>query len=456
MISAVMQAAKGVFEDSQTEQLFKKRRTAYNRFAYFFSLPEEISFHILSFLDARDMCEVAKSSRNLRRMAQENSVWKRLCEFGNWTVDPEVLRDCFSTSAGFDYKKYFSEKTAMSRKNALSWVQIPKTHGPAPSKRFKHSATSFGKWVIFIGGQETDTKRFNEVIYFDTENNSFSRPALKGDKLPSFSRHTAVLVNGRIFVFGGYDGFGTNYELAVFNPVTFTWTNISRSQVRGEPPFSRTNHAAAAVGSKMYIFGGNNNHEITGRYQVLDDFYCLDTDTLTWTNLTHTVGGVRPTHRSGHTLTSIGNKLYLFGGGVWNEMNGWVEKYNDVHVFDTRTRSWSKPACTGVVDTSTFSISFAVGRFLFVFGGGSKPKHCVTNDIYVLDTTSCVWSHPEFEEAAKPQPRDMGTACLVGPNVYFLGGYAGGAVDYFNKLVIDAKPVFQSRSWVQLQGSASR
>jgi len=454
MISAVMQAAKGVFEDSLNEQFLKKRRTANTRFAYFFSLPEEISFLILSFLDARDMCEVAKSSRDLRRMAQENSVWKSLCDSSNWAATPEVLRESLFEH-GFDYKKYFSEKTVMARKEALSWANTPKSHGPSPSKRFKHTATSFGKWVIFIGGQETDTKRFNEVVYFDTESNTFFRPSLKGDQPPAFSRHTSVLVNGRIFVFGGYDGFGTNYELAVFNPVTFTWTSISRSQVRGEIPYSRTNHAAAAVGSKMYIFGGNNNSETTGRYQVLDDFYCLDTDTLTWTNLTHSVGGIRPTHRSGHTLTSIGNKLYLFGGGVWNETNGWVEKYNDIHMFDTRTNSWSKPSCTGDIDTSTFSISFAVGRFLFVFGGGSKPKHCVTNDIYILDTSSYVWSHPEFEDAAKPQPRDMGTACLVGSAVYFMGGYAGGAVDYFNKLVIEAKPVFQTRSWVQLPGSGA-
>jgi len=387
-------------------------------------------------------------------MAQENLVWKSLCECSSWKPTPEALHEAALVD-GFDYKKYYSERAAVSRKHSLNWTLAPKVHGPAPSKRFKHTATSFGKWVIFIGGQETDTKRFNEVIYFDTENSTFSRPTLRGDQPPAFSRHSAVLVNGRIFIFGGYDGFGTNFELAVFNPVTYTWTNIHRSQVNGEAPNSRTNHAAAAVGNKMYIFGGNNTSESTGRYQVLGDFYCLDTDTLTWTNLTQTAGGTRPSPRSGQTLTTIGHKLYLFGGGVWNENDGWVEKYTDIHIFDTRSSTWSKPTCVGEIETSTFSISFAVGRFLFVFGGGSKPKHCVTNDIYILDTTSCVWTHPDFEDPAKPQPRDMGTACLVGSSVYFMGGYAGGAVDFFNKLTIQAKPVFESKGWVQLPGGAS-
>jgi len=422
------------------------------RSCIFFSFPEEISFHILSFLDASDVCELAKSSHELRRMAQENLVWKRLCKKSGWRVAIEVAREAMRFS-GFDYKKYFSEKHALERKGSLNWA-TPKLQGVAPTKRFKHSATAFGKFVIFIGGQETDTKRFNEVVYFDTESNTFSRPTLKGDQPPNFSRHSATLVNGRIFVFGGFDGFGTNFELAVFNPVTYTWTNISGAQVRGEAPPSRTNHAAATVGNKMYIFGGNNN-SAAGTYQVLDDFYSLDTETLTWTNLTHKIAGERPAHRSGHTLTSIGTKLYLFGGGVWNEANGWVNKYNDIHVFETRTNTWTKPECSGVIDTSTFSISYAVGRFLFVFGGGSKPKQCVTNDLYVLDTSSFTWSAPVFEESTKPQPRDMGTACVVGNNVYFMGGYAGGPVDYFNKLTLEAKPVLDTQTWVPLCGSSA-
>jgi len=414
----------------------------------FFALPVEISFHVLSFLNATDICAVAKSSRSLRQMAQETMIWKDLCKRNGWEIPRETAL------ADFDFKKYFSEKTAIHRRGSLSWNSSPKFNGVAPSKRFKHTATAFGKYIIFIGGQETDTKRFSEVIYFDTTTQSFFRPTVRGDRPPAFSRHSAVLVKGRIFIFGGFDGFATNFELAVFNPATFTWTNVDRSQVRGELPPSRTNHSATAVGNKMYIFGGNNTNQ-AGRYQVLDDFYCLDTDTLTWTNLSQsTRTDSYPASRSGHTLTAIDKKVYLFGGGVWNETDGWVQKYTDTHVFNTETQSWSKPTCTGTVETSTFAISFAVGNFMFIFGGGSKPRHCVTNDLYILDTKSFSWSSPVFEDAEKPPSRDMGTAVAVGSNVYFMGGYAGGAVSYFDKLSLDAKPIFESRSWVEISSGS--
>jgi len=383
--------------------------------------------YIVSFLSAQDMCNVARSSRDMRRFSLENMIWRKLCKKNGWVVARTVVNE---TPTQFDYKRYFSEKTLITKPGSMKWTDQTKASGPAPTKRFKHTATVVGKHMILIGGQETDTKRFNEVVYYDTESKTFSQPTIKGDKVPAFSRHSASLVGSKIYVFGGFDGHGTNFDLSVFDPYARTWTNVPKSQVKGVPPPSRTNHASAAVGKNLYIFGGNNNNE-AGRYQVLEDLCVLNTQTMTW--LKPKCTGDIPCARSGHTLTAIGKKLYLFGGGVWNETEGWVHKFNDIHVLDTDTMNWTKPQCTGTVETSTFPISFAVGRFLFVFGGGSKPLHCVTNDLYCLDTAIFQWSSPSCD-GVKPSPRDMGSAAVIGENVYFMGGYAGGAVDFFDKM----------------------
>lgn len=386
-----------------------------------------MSLHVLSFLSAEDMCAISRTSRDLRRFSNENMLWRKLCKKQGWVVARTVA---MSEPDFFDFKKYYSEKASLSKPGSLKWSEALKPQGTMPSKRFKHTATVVGKHLVFIGGQETDTKRFNDIVYYDTETNTFSQPTIHGDKVPNFSRHTSCLVGSRIYVFGGFDGFGTNFDLAIFDTYSRSWTAVPQTRIRGQSPASRTNHAAAAVGSKMYIFGGNNNNE-AGMYQVLDDLYVLDTHTLAWTR-PHTTGD-RPTARSGHTLTAIGKKLFLFGGGVWNEDDGWVHKFNDLYILDTETMHWTKPTCTGTVETSTFPIAFAIGRYLFIFGGGSKPMHCVTNDLYILDTATFTWSTPSVE-GPRPQPRDMGTACVVGRRVYLMGGYAGGAVDYFDCL----------------------
>jgi N-acetylneuraminic acid mutarotase len=400
-----------------------------NGFFLFMSLPEEMSFHIISFLSANDMCALARTSRDLQRFSTENMLWRKLCKRNGWKVTRTAVHE---SPRAFDYKKYFTEKTLITRPGSLKWGESSKPSGTVPSKRFKHTATVVGGTVIFIGGQETDTKRFNEIIYYDTDNKTFTAPTVKGDKVPNFSRHTSSLVGSKIYVFGGFDGHGTNFDLATFDPYTRTWSNIPKSAQKGSIPPSRTNHASSSVGKNMYMFGGNNNNE-AGQYQVLDDLSMLDTVTMTWSRPNTT--GTAPCARSGHTLTAVGKKLYLFGGGVWNEREGWVHKFNDLYILDTETMHWTKPECQGKIDTSTFPISFAVGRFLFIFGGGSKPLHSVTNDLYILDTATLTWSSPD-SEGTKPQPRDMGTASAVGDSVYFLGGYAGGAVEFFDKMVV--------------------
>jgi len=410
-----------------------------NGFYLFMSLPEEMSMYIISFLSAEDICSLASASRDLKRFTSENMLWKKLCKRSGWRVTSSAVNE---TPRQFDYKKYFTEKTLISKPGCLKWGDQCKTSGTMPSKRFKHSATVVGKTIIFIGGQETDTKRFNEIVYYDTTTKTFTQAAVKGDRVPNFSRHTACLVGSKVHVFGGYDGHGSNFDLATFDPYARSWTNVPKAAQKGTPPSSRTNHAAAAVGKNMYIFGGNNNNE-AGQYQVLDDLTMLDTLTMTWSRPKTT--GTAPCARSGHTLTAIGKKLYLFGGGVWNEREGWVHKFNDLYVLDTETLHWTKPECQGKIDTSTFPISFAVGRFLFVFGGGSKPLHSVTNDLYMLDTATLTWSSPA-SEGTKPQPRDMGTASAVGDSVYFLGGYAGGAVEFFDKMTISCGPTLTTGS----------
>eukprot|EP01132_Coremiostelium_polycephalum_P007547 gene7547-9279_t len=397
------------------------------KFIYMTHFPEEVEFKILSHLSPMDIINFSMTSKHYYRIANDRTLWREYCHLKNW-------KNSFVFDPKFDYKLYFFEKLSLTAPNCAKW-RSPKFYGHAPSKRFKHTATCVGRKIVFIGGQETDTKRFNDIIYFDIDTQTFSSPSIKGDRVPNFSRHTSSLVGDKIYVFGGFDGHGTNFDLAVYHTRSRVWTNIPKTFLRGQSPISRTNHASAVVGSNVYIFGGNNNNEF-GHYQVLGDLHVLNTESMTWSQ--PEVTGDKPCARSGHCLTAIGTKLYLFGGGVWNETNGWIEKFNDIHVFDTERNHWTKPVTKGDVQTSTFAISFNIGRYLFIFGGGSKPRHCVTNEIYALDTESFFWDVPSIEEP-RPPARDMGTACVAGGDVYFMGGYAGNPIDYFNKLKFNFK-----------------
>ncbi len=97
----------------------------------------------------------------------------------------------------------------------------------------------------------------------------------------------------------------------------------------------RTNHTAAAVGTKMYIFAGNTFYDNSVvNSKTYGDFQVLDTETMTWSE--PTVKGKIPSPRSGHQMLSIGKKIFVFGGGLWNDSaRTWSEKYKDMYCFDT-------------------------------------------------------------------------------------------------------------------------
>jgi hypothetical protein len=110
--------------------------------------------------------------------------------------------------------------------------------------------------------------------------------------------------------------------------------------VYGQEPIPRTNHALTAVDTKVYMFGGND----TTKQQVQSalsaqalgtygDFQMFDTETFTWS--TPETKGKGPCPRSGHHMVAVGRKVYLFGGGLWNDkLKVWTEKYSDMYTFD--------------------------------------------------------------------------------------------------------------------------
>ncbi|EFJ21745.1 hypothetical protein SELMODRAFT_52725, partial [Selaginella moellendorffii] len=124
---------------------------------------------------------------------------------------------------------------------------------------------------------------------------------------------------------------------------------------------------------------------------------------------------IRPGKRWGHTLTAVNNgkRLFLFGG------YGKIET-SHVHVFDSVTKSWSKPFLKGTLPAPRDSHTCtAAGSKLFVFGGtdGTTPL----NELYVLDTTTYTWTKPDTSGDI-PAAREGHSAALVGDDLYVFGG----------------------------------
>eukprot|EP00736_Rhodelphis_marinus_P010833 Rmarinus@m.2643 len=166
-------------------------------------------------------------------------------------------------------------------------IRIPKPHTAFPPELLQMSA---GKWNV---GE--------------------SLPSVDG-QVPSACRnlHTATKVRGLLYIFGGRNSanlHGRN-DLYALDTRTMRWRLI-RENWTNEPdwPPPRYAHAAAAIGTSIFMFGGYH-----GAY--LDDMWVFDTTSEEWFVPTlDDPEGVKPCARYGHTLIPLrGQRIALIGG----------------------------------------------------------------------------------------------------------------------------------------------
>uniref|UniRef100_A0A6V7QRR7 Acyl-CoA-binding domain-containing protein 4 n=1 Tax=Ananas comosus var. bracteatus TaxID=296719 RepID=A0A6V7QRR7_ANACO len=214
------------------------------------------------------------------------------------------------------------------------------------------------------------------------------------------------------------------------------WSVLSTD---GDEPTPRFNHAAAVIGSKMVVVGGESGH------RLLDDTMILSLDKLTWvaaspkvylspSGLSHKIPACK-----GHCLVPWGKMVILIGGKT--------EPASDrvaVWSFDIETECWSHLEAKGdipvarsghtVIRAGPVLILFGRNRsfakiesccrlrddkILFIFGGQSKSK--ILNDLYSLDFETMVWSRVKTR-GSHPSARAGCCGALCGTKWYIIGG----------------------------------
>ena len=95
-------------------------------------------------------------------------------------------------------------------------------------------------------------------------------------------------------------------------------------------PSARDGHTMVVLNDKIYIFGGigNSNSKKNDLYEI-DIAYNISTQIND--NFTETL----PTARIGHTMVTMNNKIYIFGGDTSSDVSENPE--NDFHEIDVTT-----------------------------------------------------------------------------------------------------------------------
>jgi acyl-CoA-binding protein/N-acetylneuraminic acid mutarotase len=148
-----------------------------------------------------------------------------------------------------------------------SWSELETSC--APMQRGGHSVNLVGGSKLFMfGGENPNRKPSNELWVLDLQTNEWSQPDVSGEAPSARSSHSAVTYLERyIVIFGGGSVANCFNDVVILDTQTMSWV---RPAVTGAIPPIRAGHAAAILGSLMFMIGGGNNSKGCA------DMYSLD------------------------------------------------------------------------------------------------------------------------------------------------------------------------------------
>lgn len=171
---------------------------------------------------------------------------------------------------------------------------------------------------------------------------------------------------------------------------------------------SRHRHAAASVGSKVYIFGGLYNDKI------VSSLHCLDTKDLQWKEVEQQ--GQLPCARHSHAMVAFESQIFMFGG--YNGEN----VLNDLYSFDVHSSSWKLEVISGRWPQARFSHSMFVYKHIIgIIGGCPVSQNC--QELTLLDLKHRLWRSVRLEFMNK-ELFVRSTASVLGDDLIVIGGGA--------------------------------
>lgn len=146
-----------------------------------------------------------------------------------------------------------------------------------PQERTDHSMVVYGGNLYIFGGCDKST-RFDDLWRYDLAQKRWEQVSMSGDiPVPCFG-HTAIVHENshRLVVFGGWDGHNTLDNLYEFNFKTQLWKML---EAVGSIPPHRYRHSAVVFDDNMFVFGGVDKSQV--RYNDLQR-YNLGNKASTW------------------------------------------------------------------------------------------------------------------------------------------------------------------------------
>lgn len=310
----------------------------------------------------------------------------------------------------------------------MEWIEV-EFKGAVPSIRNSHRSVVKDDLVLIHGGRG-GSSTLKDLHLLSTghedDDHEWYRPFMRGN-IPARENHALEISNGLIYLFGGNMNGALSNDLFVLDTNTWTWSLIPTS---GDIPTPRERHTMSAVGNRMFVFGGHDE-----KNDYLNDMYILDLETRIWISAPSSPKA--PIPRQLHSASVVGELIYIFGGKSSSGCFG------DLAVFDTKLLTWEHLSADGIFPAGRWGHSATVVKDHIVIFGGWNGTWCF-NDTHVFDTKNSSWKAIQIR-GIFPAARAYHSLACVGERLFLFGG-RDGLRRMKDTCVLDARKLFLQES----------
>ena len=270
---------------------------------------------------------------------------------------------------------------------------------------------------------------------------------------------------------GSPDGSTPTDTVYIYHPDAQGWTLASRMIVNGESRPRTGRFAAGIIGNELYVCGGLGAGGVVDGSLVRATLIRTNTPPPplpdnplvgNWENMQQSI----PTWRTRVAYAQLGSKLYVFGGEDGSKDSIWRDSLSDaVEVYDMAANSWSTnetPMPVNFARGVAAVLRDAQGRDkIYVVGGridpekrpswpygnveGSIDRVPPSGNVYVYDPVAKTWS----TAAPMPTPRAFAGHFVYQNRLHVVGGVMADPENPGREIVSPAHEVYDpvTNSW---------
>jgi N-acetylneuraminic acid mutarotase len=271
-----------------------------------------------------------------------------------------------------------------------------------PLARSEHAVTVMDGRIWVLGGYPPGRLPSNLVQVYDPATSRWSL----GPSLPQPIHHIMVAaVDGKLYVMGGEVEGASTGRPPVF--VANTWVHdpaVGGWVSRASMPTARSGGGAAVIDGRIYVAGG--------RPPGGSAFEVYDPATDQWERLPDL-----PTQRNHLAMAAVNGRIIVAGGRF--QPGAMAERTDVVEIYDPATRRWTRgaplPAPRGGITGAVHA------GCIFVFGGEGEPSHVLglTPTTYGYDPQADRWTRlPDLPIAV----HGLKGSAVIGDRIFLPGG----------------------------------